>query len=77
MRVMWYWQPDLFNGTVAANPEEAGHLAGAVRDNPSNAIKNLQSAVRYLASEKRELITDSIPWMVFRGKAIASISVKY
>ena len=41
---------DLFNGTVAANPEEAGQLAGAVRDNPSNAISNLQSAVRYLAS---------------------------
>src|SRR5512145_46831 len=37
---------DLFNGTVAANPEEAGQLAGAVRDNPSNAIANLQSAVR-------------------------------
>jgi carboxymethylenebutenolidase len=52
MRVMWYWQPDLFNGTVAANPEEAGQLAGAVRDNPSNAIKNLQSAVKYLASLK-------------------------
>jgi carboxymethylenebutenolidase len=41
---------DLFNGTVAANPEAAGQLAGAVRDNPSNAISNLQSAVRYLAS---------------------------
>jgi carboxymethylenebutenolidase len=41
---------DLFNGTVATNPEEAGQLAGAVRDNPSNAIANLQSAVRYLAS---------------------------
>ena len=41
---------DLFNGTVAANPEEAGQLAGGVRDNPSNAIANLQSAVRYLAS---------------------------
>lgn len=41
---------DLFNGTVAANPEEAGQLAGAVSDSPSNAITNLQSAVRYLAS---------------------------
>jgi carboxymethylenebutenolidase len=41
---------DLFNGTVAALPEEAGELAGKVRDNPSNAIANLQSAVRYLAS---------------------------
>jgi carboxymethylenebutenolidase len=41
---------DLFNGTVAANPEEAGQLTGVVRDNPSNAIANLQSAVRYLAS---------------------------
>jgi carboxymethylenebutenolidase len=41
---------DLFSGTVAANPEEAGQLAGAVRDNPFGAIANLQSAVRYLAS---------------------------
>jgi len=41
---------DLFNGTVAANPEEAGQLAGAVSDSPSNAITNLQSSVRYLAS---------------------------
>lgn len=41
---------DLYNGTVAANPEEAGPLAGTVRENPSNAIANLQSAVRYLAS---------------------------
>lgn len=43
---------DLFNGTVAGNPEEAGQLAGAVRDNPSGAIANLQSAVRYLASSE-------------------------
>lgn len=41
---------DLFNGSVAVNPEEAGQLASVVRDNPSNAITNLQSAVRYLAS---------------------------
>jgi carboxymethylenebutenolidase len=40
----------LYNGTVAANPEKAGQLAGGVRANPSNAVSNLQSAVRYLAS---------------------------
>jgi carboxymethylenebutenolidase len=41
---------DLFNGTVATTPELGGQLAGSVRDNPSNAIANLQAAVRYLAS---------------------------
>jgi carboxymethylenebutenolidase len=41
---------DLYNGTVATNPEEAGPLAGAVRGNPLGAVANLQSAVRYLAS---------------------------
>jgi carboxymethylenebutenolidase len=41
---------DLFNGIVATNPKVARQLAGAVKDNPSNAIVNLQSAVIYLAS---------------------------
>ncbi len=41
---------DLFNGTVATTPEQAGQLAGSVRDNPSAAIANLQTAVGYLAS---------------------------
>lgn len=41
---------DLFNGTVATTPEQARQLASSVRDNPSNAIANLQAAVRYLAS---------------------------
>jgi carboxymethylenebutenolidase len=41
---------DLFNGTVATTPEQAGQLAGSIGDNPSNAMENLQAAVRYLAS---------------------------
>jgi carboxymethylenebutenolidase len=41
---------DLFNGQVASNQEDAGQLSGAVRENPTEAIANLRSAVRYLAS---------------------------
>ena len=41
---------DLFNGRVAMNQEDARLLSGEVRDNPEEAISNLQAAVRYLAS---------------------------
>lgn len=41
---------DLFNGQVALTQEDAGLLSGAVRENPAEAIANLQAAVRYLAS---------------------------
>ena len=41
---------DLFNGQVASNQEDAGLLSGAVRKNPTEAIANLQAAVRYLAA---------------------------
>jgi carboxymethylenebutenolidase len=41
---------DLFNGQVASNQEDAGILTGAVRENPTEAISNLNAAVRYLAS---------------------------
>lgn len=41
---------DLFNGQVALTQEEAGVLSGAVRENPAEAVSNLQTAVRYLAS---------------------------
>lgn len=41
---------DLFNGQVALTQEDAGVLSGTVRENPAEAISNLQSAVRYLAS---------------------------
>jgi carboxymethylenebutenolidase len=41
---------DLFNGQVASNQEDAGLLSSAVRENPTEAIANLQAAVRYLAA---------------------------
>ena len=41
---------DLFNGRVAMNQEDARLLSGEVRDNPEEAISNLQAAVRYLAN---------------------------
>lgn len=41
---------DMFNGQVATTPDQAMQLAGAVRENPSEAISNLQAAVRYLGS---------------------------
>ena len=44
---------DLFNGQVASNQEDAGLLSGAVRKNPTEAIANLQAAVRYLAALRK------------------------
>lgn len=41
---------DLYNGQVASTPEEAMQLVGSVRENQSEAIANLQNAVRYLSS---------------------------
>jgi carboxymethylenebutenolidase len=41
---------DLFNGQVASNQEDAGLLSGTVRENPTEALANLRTAVRYLAS---------------------------
>ena len=41
---------DMYSGQVATTPEQAMQFAGAVRENPSEAISNLQAAVRYLGS---------------------------
>ena len=41
---------DLFNGEVATVPSRARELSLSVRDNPEQAITNLQSAVQYLTS---------------------------
>jgi carboxymethylenebutenolidase len=41
---------DLFNGEVATDPSRARELSSSVRDNPEQAITNLQSAVQYLTS---------------------------
>lgn len=41
---------DLYGGQVAQTPEEAGVLAGAVRENVDEAFSNLNAAVGYLKS---------------------------
>jgi carboxymethylenebutenolidase len=41
---------DLYNGEVATDPGRARELSSSVRENPEQAISNLQSAVQYLAS---------------------------
>lgn len=41
---------DLFNGQVATTPEQAMQFTGAVRENPTEAIANMQAAVSYLGS---------------------------
>jgi carboxymethylenebutenolidase len=41
---------DLYNGEVATDPNRARELSSSVRENPQQAITNLQSAVQYLAS---------------------------
>jgi carboxymethylenebutenolidase len=41
---------DMYDGQVATSPDQAMQLAGSVRENPSKAIANLQTAVKYLGS---------------------------
>jgi carboxymethylenebutenolidase len=41
---------DLYNGEVATDPNRARELSSSVRENPQQAITNLQSSVQYLAS---------------------------
>ncbi|MCI0619546.1 dienelactone hydrolase family protein [Candidatus Wolfebacteria bacterium] len=41
---------DLYEGEIAKTSEEAGALAGAVRDNVAPAFENLNAAVDYLSS---------------------------
>jgi carboxymethylenebutenolidase len=41
---------DMYGGQVATTPDQAMPLAGSVRENPSEAIANLQAAVSYLGS---------------------------
>ncbi len=42
---------DLYDGTLATTPEEAGRLAGAVRDDVDSAFANLAAAVSYLEQQ--------------------------
>jgi carboxymethylenebutenolidase len=42
---------DLYNGQVATESGRAGELAGSVRNNPGEAINNMNAAVEYLSSQ--------------------------
>jgi len=41
---------DLYNGEVASVPDRARELSSSVRNNPEEAINNLNAAVKYMAS---------------------------
>ncbi len=41
---------DLYNGEVSTESSRAGQLAGSVRENPDEAIANLNAAVEYVSS---------------------------
>ena len=41
---------DLYNGEVATESSRAGMLAGSVRDNPDEAVNNLNAAVEHVSS---------------------------
>lgn len=50
---------DLYEGTVATDPTEAGKQAGAVRENPEAAVQNMRDAVAYLKG-RSEVQSDRI-----------------
>jgi carboxymethylenebutenolidase len=63
---------DLYNGKVAADPNEAGNLVQSVRANQENAITNLKAAVKYVSSlpivDKSEIA--SIGWCFGGGQSL-------
>ena len=63
---------DLYNGKVAADPNEAGKLVQSVRINQENAITNLKAAVKYVSSlpivDKSKIA--SIGWCFGGGQSL-------
>ncbi len=63
---------DLYNGNVAADPNEAGKLVQSVRANQENAITNLKAAVKYVSSlpiaDKSKIA--SIGWCFGGGQSL-------
>jgi carboxymethylenebutenolidase len=63
---------DLYNGKVAADPNEAGNLVQSVRANQENAITNLKAAVKYVSSlpivDKSKIA--SIGWCFGGGQSL-------
>ena len=63
---------DLYNGKVAADPNEAGKLVQSVRANQENAITNLKAAVKYVSSlpivDKSKIA--SIGWCFGGGQSL-------
>jgi carboxymethylenebutenolidase len=69
---------DMYDGQVATTPDQAMPLAGSVRENPSEAIANLQAAVRYLGSLEgvNSSRIASLGWC-FGGGSITPTSPKF
>lgn len=63
---------DLYNGKVAADPNEAGNLVQSVRANQENAITNLKAGVKYVSSlpivDKSKIA--SIGWCFGGGQSL-------
>lgn len=63
---------DLYNGKVAADPNEAGNLVQSVRANLENAITNLKAGVKYVSSlpivDKSKIA--SIGWCFGGGQSL-------
>lgn len=63
---------DLYNGKVAADPNEAGNLVQSVRANQENAISNLKAGVKYVSSlpivDKSKIA--SIGWCFGGGQSL-------
>jgi carboxymethylenebutenolidase len=63
---------DLYNGKVAADPNEADKLVQSVRANQENAITNLKAAVKYVSSlpivDKSKIA--SIGWCFGGGQSL-------
>lgn len=67
---------DLYTGTVASDPAEAGKLAGAVRENPEVAVQNMRDAVAFLKT-RAEVNQDriaSLGWC-FGGQQSLNLAV--
>jgi carboxymethylenebutenolidase len=63
---------DLYNGKVAADPNEAGNLVQSVKANQENAVTNLKAAVKYVSSlpivDKSKIA--SIGWCFGGGQSL-------
>lgn len=65
---------DLYSGQVFTDPEKAGELASAVRNNPQGAVNNMYEALTYLKNDERVSSVGSLGWC-FGGQQSLRISL--